>query len=140
MRIKDIDGETMARIITRCEREIAEMKAAQRVGADGVQVFRVNLEATIDKRDALMLRRFRIVFTPTGKTYQTGMVFKLMVGRRSNHGLRLEDATRYFQRQRSNGGVQTWISITDFLSDLGSNTFKIYAFATSDGELKVEYV
>lgn len=25
MRIKDIDGETMARIITRCEREIAEM-------------------------------------------------------------------------------------------------------------------
>lgn len=140
MRIKDIDGETMARIITRCEREIAEMKAAQRVGADGVQVFRVNLEATIDKRDALMLRRFRIVFTPTGKTYQTGMVFKLMVGRRSNHGLRLEDVTRYFQRQRSNGGVQTWISITDFLSDLGSNTFKIYAFATSDGELKVEYV
>lgn len=140
MRIKDIDGETMARIITRCEREIAEMKAAQHVGADGVQVFRVNLEATIDKRDALMLRRFRIVFTPTGKTYQTGMVFKLMVGRRSNHGLRLEDVTRYFQRQRSNGGVQTWISITDFLSDLGSNTFKIYAFATSDGELKVEYV
>ncbi len=28
VRIKDIDGEKMAKIITRCEREITEMKAA----------------------------------------------------------------------------------------------------------------
>lgn len=130
----------MARIITRCEREITEMKAIQRIGADGVQVFRVKLEATIDKRDATFLRRFRIIFMPKSSIYQTGMVFKLMVGRRSNHGSGLEDVTHYFQRQRSNGGVQTWVNITDFLSDLGSSTFKIYAFATSDGELRVEYV
>ena len=140
MRIQEIDGETLARIITRCEREITEMKAAQRVGADGVQVFRVKLEATIDKRNATLLRRFRIIFTPKSSIYQTGMVFKLMVGRRSNHGSGLEDVTHYFQRRRSNGGVQTWVNITDFLSDLGSSTFKIYAFATSDGELRVEYV
>lgn len=130
----------MARIITRCEREIAEMKAVQRVGADGVQVFRVKLEAAIDKHDATFLRRFKIVFTPKASTYQSGMVFKLMVGRRSNHGSRLEDVTRYFQRQRSSDGVQTWLNILDFLVDLDSNTFKIYAFATSDGELRVEYV
>lgn len=140
MRIKDIDGETMARIITRCEREITEMKATQRVGADGVQVFRIKLEAAIDKRDATFLRRFKIVFTPKASTYQSGMVFKLMVGRRNSHGSGLEDVTRYFQRRRSNGGVQTWLNISDFLVDLGSNTFKIYAFATSDGELRVEYV
>lgn len=140
MRIQEIDGETMARIITRCEREITEMKAAQRVGADGVQVFRIKLEAAIDKRDATFLRRFKIVFTPKANTYQSGMVFKLMVGRRSSHGSGLEDVTRYFQRRRSNGGVQTWLNISDFLVDLGSNTFKIYAFATSDGELRVEYV
>ena len=140
MRIQEIDGETMARIITRCEREITEMKAAQRVGADGVQIFRVKSEVTIDKRDATFLRRFKIVFTPKASTYQSGMVFKLMVGRRSNHGSGLEDVTRYFQRRRSNGGVQTWLNISDFLSDLGSSTFKIYAFATSDGELRVEYV
>lgn len=140
MRIKDIDGETMTRIITRCEREIAEMKAAQRVGADGVQVFRVKLEAAIDKSDATFLRRFKIVFTPKSSTYQSGMVFKLMVGRRNSHGSGLEDVTHYFQRQRSSGGVQTWLNISDFLVDLGSNTFKIYAFATSDGEMKVEYV
>lgn len=140
MRIQEIDGETMARIITRCEREITEMKAVQRVGADGVQVFRVKLEAAIDKRDATFLRRFKIVFTSKSSTYQSGMVFKLMVGRHSSHGSGLEDVTLYFQRQRSNGGVQTWLNITDFLVDLGSNTFKIYAFATSDGEIKVEYV
>lgn len=140
MRIKDIDGETMTRIITRCEREIAEMKAAQRVGTDGVQVFRVKLEAAIDKSDATFLRRFKIVFTPKSSTYQSGMVFKLMVGRRNSHGSGLENVTRYFQRQRSSGGVQTWLNISDFLVDLGSNTFKIYAFATSDGELRVEYV
>lgn len=140
MRIKDIDGETMTRIITRCEREIAEMKAAQRVGADGVQVFRVKLEAAIDKSDATFLRRFKIVFTPKFSTYQSGMVFKLMVGRRNSHGSGLEDVTHYFQRQRSSGSVQTWLNISDFLVDLGSNTFKIYAFATSDGEMKVEYV
>lgn len=140
MRIQEIDGETMARIITRCEREIAEMKAAQRVGADGVQVFRVKLETAIDKSDATFLRRFKIVFTPKASTYQSGMVFKLMVGRHSSHGSGLEDVTRYFQRQRSNGGVQTWLNTSDFLVDLGGNTFKIYAFATSDGEIKVEYV
>ena len=140
MRIQEIDGETMARIITRCEREITEMKAMQRIGADGVQVFRVKSEAAIDKRDATFLRRFKIVFTPKSSTYQSGMVFKLMVGRRSSHGSGLEDVTLYFQRQRSNGGVQTWLNISDFLVDLGSNTFKIYAFATSDGEIKVEYV
>jgi len=140
MRIKDIDGETMARIITRCEREITEMKATQRVGADGVQVFRVKLEAAIDKSDATFLRRFKIVFTPKSSTYQSGMVFKLMVGRRSSHGSGLEDVTRYFQRRRSSSGVQTWLNISDFLVDFGSNTFKIYAFATSDGEIKVEYV
>lgn len=140
MRIKDIDGETMARVITRYERETVEMKATQRVGADGVQIFRVKSEATIDKRDATFLRRFRIVFTPKASIYQSGMVFKLMVGRRSNHGSGLEDVTHYFQRRRSNGGVQTWVNTTDFLSDLGSSTFKIYAFATSDGELRVEYV
>nr|DAM83151.1 MAG TPA: hypothetical protein [Caudoviricetes sp.] len=140
MRIKDIDGETMTRIITRCEREIAEMKAAQRVGADGVQVFRVKLEAAIDKSDATFLRRFKIVFTPKSSTYQSGMVFKLVVGRRNSHGSGLENVTHYFQRQRSSGGVQTWLNISDFLVDLGSNTFKIYAFATSDGEMKVEYV
>lgn len=139
MRIQEIDGETMARIITRCEREITEMKATQRVGADGVQVFRVKLEAAIDKRDATFLRRFKIVFTPKSSTYRSGMVFKLMVGRRSNHGSRLEDVTRYFQRQRSSDGVQTWLNVSDFLVDLDSNTFKIYAFATSDGELRVEY-
>lgn len=139
MRIQEIDGETMARIITRCEREITEMKATQRVGADGVQVFRVKLEAAIDKRDATFLRRFKIVFTPKASTHQSGMVFKLMVGRRSNHGSRLEDVTRYFQRRRSSDGVQTWLNISDFLVDLGSNTFKIYAFATSDGELRIEY-
>lgn len=140
MRIKDIDGETIAKIITQCEREITEMKATQRVGADGVQVFRAKLEATIDKRDATFLRRFKIVFTPKSGIYQTGMVFKLMVGRRRNHGSELEDVTRFFQRRRSNGGVQTWVNTIDFLSDLGSSTFKIYAFATSDGELRVEYV
>lgn len=140
MRIQEIDGETMARIITRCEREITEMKAAQRVGADGVQVFRIKLEAAIDKRDATFLRRFKIVFTPKASTYQSGMVFKLMVGRRSSHGSGLEDVTHYFQRRRSNGGVQTWLNVSDFLVDLGSSTFKIYAFATSDGELRVEYV
>lgn len=140
MRIQEIDGETMARIITRYEREITEMKATQRVGADGVRVFRVRLGAAIDKRDATFLRRFKIVFTPKTSTYQSGMVFKLMVGRRSNHGSGLKDVTRYFQRRRSNGGVQTWLNISDFLVDLGSNTFKIYAFATSDGELRVEYV
>ena len=140
MSMQAIDGETMARIITRCEREITEMKAAQRVGADGVRVFRVKLEAAIDKRDATFLRRFKIVFTPKFSTYQSGMVFKLMVGRRSSHGSGLEDVTRYFQRRRSNSGVQTWLNTSDFLVDLGSNTFKIYAFATSDGEIKVEYV
>lgn len=140
MRIQEIDGETMARIITRCEREITEMKAAQRVGADGVQVFRIKLEAAIDRRDVTFLRRFKIVFTPKASTYQSGMVFKLMVGRRNSHGSGLEDVTRYFQRRRSNGGVQTWLNISDFLVDLGSSTFKIYAFATSDGEIKVEYV
>ena len=140
MRIQEIDSETMARIITRCEREITEMKATQRVGADGVQVFRIKLEAAIDKRDATFLRRFKIVFTPKASTYQSGVVFKLMVGRRSNHGSGLEDVTRYFQRRRSNGGVQTWLNISDFLVDPGSNTFKVYAFATSDGELRVEYV
>ena len=140
MRIQEIDGETMARIITRYEREITEMKATQRVGADGVRVFRVRLEAAIDKRDATFLRRFKIVFTPKASTYQSGMVFKLMVGRRNSHGSRLEDVTRYFQRRRSNGGIQTWLNISDFLVDLGSSTFKIYAFATSDGELRVEYV
>ena len=140
MRVQEIDGETMARIITRCEREITEMKATQRVGADGVQVFRVKLEVTIDKRDATLLRRFRIVFTPKASTYQSGMVFKLMVGRRNSHGSGLEDVTRYFQRRRSSGGVQTWLNISDFLVGLGSNTFKIYAFATSDGELRIEYV
>ncbi len=140
MRIQEIDGETMARIITRYEREITEMKATQRVGADGVRVFRVRLEAAIDKRDATFLRRFKIVFTPKASTYQSGMVFKLMVGRRNSHGSGLEDVTRYFQRQRSNGGVQTWLNISDLLVDLGGNTFKIYAFATSDGELRVEYV
>lgn len=139
MRIQEIDGETMARIITRCEREITEMKATQRVGADGVQVFRVKLEAAIDKRDATFLRRFKIVFTPKASAHQSGMVFKLMVGMRSNHGSRLEDVTRYFQRRRSSDGVQTWLNILDFLVDLDSNTFKIYAFATSDGELRVEY-
>nr|DAQ53578.1 MAG TPA: hypothetical protein [Caudoviricetes sp.] len=140
MRIQEIDGETMARIITRCEREITEMKTAQCVGADGVQVFRVKLEAAIDKRDATFLRRFKIVFTPKASTYQSGMVFKLMIGRRNSHGSGLEDVTRYFQRRRSNSGVQTWLNVSDFLVDLGSNTFKIYAFATSDGELRVEYV
>ena len=140
MRIQEIDSETMARIITRCEREITEMKATQRVGADGVQVFRIKLEAAIDKRDATFLRRFKIVFTPKASTYQSGVVFKLMVGRRSSHGSGLEDVTRYFQRRRSNGGVQTWLNISDFLVDPGSNTFKVYAFATSDGELRVEYV
>lgn len=140
MRIQEIDGETMARIITRCEREITEMKAAQRVGADGVQVFRVKLEAAIDKRDATFLRRFEIVFTPKASTYQSGMVFKLMVGRRSIHGSGLEDVTRYFQRQRTVGGVQTWVNTIDFVTDSGNDTFKIYAFATSDGELRVEYV
>lgn len=140
MRIQEIDGETLARIITRCEREITEMKATQRVGADGVRVFRVKLEAAIDKSDATFLRRFKIVFTPKSSTYQSGMVFKLMVGRRSSHGSGLEDVTRYFQRRRSSGGVQTWLNISEFLVDLGSNTFKIYAFATSDGEIKVEYV
>ena len=140
MRIQEIDGETMARIITRCEREITEMKATQRVGADGVQVFRVKLEAAIDKRDATFLRRFKIASAPEASTSQPGMVFKLMVGRRSSHGSGLEDVTRYFQRRRSSGGVQTWLNISDFLVDLGSNTFKIYAFATSDGELRVEYV
>lgn len=140
MRIQEIDGETMARIITRCEREIAEMKATQRVGADGVQIFRVKLETTIGKRDATFLRRFRIVFTPKASTYQSGMVFKLMVGRRSNHGSGLENVTEYFQRQRSSGGVQSWLNTTDFLADLGDSMFKIYAFATSDGELRVEYV
>lgn len=140
MRIKELDDKAIAQIITRCEREITQMKAAQRVGADGVQVFRVKLEAAIDKRDATFLRRFKIVFTPKASMYQSGMVFKLMVGRRSSHGLGLEDVTRYFQRRRSNGGVQTWLNISDFLVDLGSNTFKIYAFATSDGELRVEYV
>lgn len=140
MRIQEIDGETMARIITRCEREITEMKATQRVGADGVQIFRVKLEATIGKRDATFLRRFRIVFTPKASTYQSGMVFKLMVGRRSNHGSGLENVTEYFQRQRSSGGVQSWLNTTDFLADLGDSMFKIYAFATSDGELRVEYV
>lgn len=140
MRIQEIDGETMARIITRYEREITEMKATQRVGADGVRVFRVRLEAAIDKRDATFLRRFKIVFTLKASTYQSGMVFKLMVGRRNSHGSGLEDVTRYFQRRRSNGGIQTWLNISDFLVDLGSSTFKIYAFATSDGELRVEYV
>lgn len=140
MRIQELDDEAVARIITRYEREITQMKAAQRVGADGVQIFRVRLEANIDKRDALMLRRFRIVFTPTGKTYQTGMVFKLMVGRRNSYGSGLTDATTYFQRQRSSGGVQMWVNTTDLLADNGANTFKIYAFATSDGQLKVEYI
>lgn len=128
MRIQELDDEAVARIITRYEREITQMKAAQRVGADGVQIFRVRLEANIDKRDALMLRRFRIVFTPTGKTYQTGMVFKLMVGRRNSYGSGLTDATTYFQRQRSSGGVQMWVNTTDLLADNGANTFKIYAF------------
>ena len=140
MRIQEINSETLARIITRYEREITEMKATQRVGADGVQVFRVKLEAAIDKRDATFLRRFKIVFMPRASTYQSGMVFKLMIGRHNSHGSGLEDVTRYFQRRRSNGGVQTWLNISDFLVDLGSNTFKIYAFATSDGELRVEYV
>ena len=140
MRIKELDDEAIAQIIMRCEREITQMKAAQRVGADGVQIFRVRLETNIDRRDALMLRRFRIVFTPTGKTYQTGMVFKLMVGRRNSYGSGLTDATTYFQRQRSSGGVQTWVNTTDLLADNGANVFKIYAFATSDGQLKVEYI
>ena len=140
MRIQEIDGETMARIIARYEREITEMKAAQRVGADGVRVFRIKLEVAIDKRDTTFLRQFRIVFTPKASTYQSGMVFKLMVGRRSNHGTGLENVTEYFQRQRSSGGVQSWLNTTDFLTDLGGSTFRIYAFATSDGELRVEYI
>ncbi len=41
MRIGDIDGETMAKIITRCEREITDESRAA-CCADGV-VFRVKL-------------------------------------------------------------------------------------------------
>ncbi len=43
MRIKDIDDETMAKDYHEMSAEkLPEMKAAQRVGADGVQVFRVS--------------------------------------------------------------------------------------------------
>ncbi len=83
----------MGKIITGCEREI-EMKAAQRVGADGVQVFTVKLEAAIDKHDATFLRRFN-VFTPKSIMYQSGMVFKLMVGKAAAT-VRLEDVTHHF--------------------------------------------
>ncbi len=85
------------------------------------------------------LRRFKIVFTPKSSTYQSGMVFKLMVSERSSHGSRLEDVT-HVSSVSDNGSVQTWINITDFWSTSELNTFKIYAFATSDGGSKVEYV
>ncbi len=42
-------------------------------------VFRVRLEVKIDKHDATFLRRFNRI-TPKSSTYQSGMVFKLMVG------------------------------------------------------------
>ncbi len=42
--------------------------------------------------------------------------------------------------QRSNGGDADVNAYNRFLVDLGSGTFKIYAFATSDSEIKVEYV
>ncbi len=61
------------------------------------QVFRVKLEAAIDKHDATFLRRFKIVFTPKTSTYRRGMVFKLMVGSAQKYGSRLED--HHFQRR-----------------------------------------
>ncbi len=54
--LKHIDGETMAADWSRDEREITEMKCSV-LGADGVQVFRVKLEAAIDKHDATFLSR-----------------------------------------------------------------------------------
>ncbi len=71
------------KIITRCEREITEMKAAQLLAPDGVQVFRVKLEAAIDKRNVSQ-RRFKIVTRRNQYVSVSGMVFKLMVGRRSS--------------------------------------------------------
>ncbi len=38
------------------------------------QVFRVKLEAAIDKHDATFLRRFKIVFTPEIQYVLSGMV------------------------------------------------------------------
>ncbi len=38
-----------------------------------------------------------------------------MVGK-AQQPFEMEDVTHHFQRQRSNGGVQTWINITDFWS------------------------
>ncbi len=44
------------------------------VGADGVQVFRVKLEAAIDKHDATFLvSRFKIIYAETS-TYQSGIL------------------------------------------------------------------
>ncbi len=48
MRIKDIDSETMAKIITRCERNYRD-ESQEGAGADGVQVFLRQVEAAIDK-------------------------------------------------------------------------------------------
>lgn len=141
MRIQELDREGLARIITNCEREIMQMKTAQRVGADGVRVFRLKLETTIAKRDSAFLRRFRVVFTPADDTYKSGIVFKLMVGRKNTHTSRLDDATIYFRRQRTRGTVQTWELTSDLLSEgSGDSIFKIYAFATSDGTLSIEYI
>ncbi len=64
MRIKDIDGETMAKDYHECEAwNYRDSRAA--VGADGVQVTRVKLEAALASMTPTFYEgSFKIVFTP----------------------------------------------------------------------------
>ncbi len=68
----------------------------------------VKLGAAIDKHDATFEAVQNRIYTEI-QYVSSGMVFKLMVV-----AVRDWKIHHHFQRQRSNGGVQTWINITDF--------------------------
>lgn len=141
-RIADMDIDALARVVTAYERDMAAMKQQQLVGGDLVKLFRIKKEFVIDESGGL-LRRFRIKFKPSSGG-RSGIAFRIVViqPRVNFHGQTMPtDQTMLFRRRRSSGGVQCWDNITDlFVSGDVSRHIKVYAFATSDGELMVEYI
>ncbi len=122
MRIRNTDNhETMAKIITRCERDTERWKP-RNCWRDGVQVLsRQELEAAIR---ASMTQRFWGGSNPfiyrNPVRISPGMVFKLMVGRRSKprFGRTMEDVTHIISSVSNVAAIRkkTWINITDFWS------------------------
>ncbi len=136
MRIKDIDGETLAQV-SRDVRVQRWPRAA--VGTDGVQVFRVKLEAAIDKHDATFLRRVQNHIYAEIPVRISRVQF-LADGRQSSQPVQIgEDMPlHHFQRVSSNGGDADVDKYNRFWSTSGSNTFQnLRAFATSDGEIRL---